>query len=356
MTTPRRAVYTAVIGGYETVLTHPPESDVDYICFTDDPTLTSTRWQIEQVRPLFPADPIRSARHLKIVGHPLLDGYDETLWIDNRVEILIDPADLMASWLAETDLSMPSHSYRETVIDEFVAVLEGGFDDPAKIQEQLFHYLTHDADALQERPYWTAIIARRPTTEVTQAMATWRDQVLRYSRRDQLSINVAMRRAGLQITVQPIDNFGSGQHDWHTFEQAGRRGSDAVRRAALTALLPPAVRLRELERQSEEDAALIASLRESAEGLAQELVVTENERRHGYEEIGRLREALESETSTTSTLSARIESLQTELAAAQAERDALAVRCHEILHSTSWKATAPLRSLTARRPRDARPQ
>ena len=363
MTTPRRAVYTAVIGGYETVLTTPPESDVDYICFTDDTSLTSTRWQIEQVSPLFPADPVRSARHLKILGHPKLDGYDETLWVDNRVEILVDPADLLASWLAEADLSMPSHSYRETVIDEFVAVLEGGFDDPARIQEQLFHYLTHDAEALQERPYWTAIIARRPTAEVTQAMATWRDQVLRYSRRDQLSVNVAMRRAGLNITIQPIDSFGSGQHDWHTFEQMGRLGSETVRQAALTALLPPSARLRDLERQRVEDGALISSLREAADGLAQELVASEGERRRLDGVVNSLQEALDSEASASAAVRSERDDIHTELAIlraeltrVQTERDALAVRCDEILQSTSWKVLAPLRALGARRRGGVGPQ
>ncbi len=356
MTTPRRAVYTAVIGGYETALTLPPQSDVDYICFTDEPTLTSTRWQVKLISPLFPADPVRSARHIKIVGHPVLDEYDETLWVDNRVELLIDPADLMASWLADADVSMPSHSYRETVVDEFVAVLEGGFDDPARVQEQLFHYVTHDADALQERPYWTAIIARRPTAEVAQAMGTWRDQVLRYSRRDQLSVNVTLRRAGLKVTAQPIDSFGSGQHEWRTFEQAGRRGADAVRQAGLMALLPPAVKLRELERQGKEDSNLIASLREAAEGLAQELTVTEHERRQAHEEVDGLRETLESMTTTTAALQATIDGVQTELTSARAERDALAVRCHEILHSTSWKVTAPLRSLRGLRRARGEPQ
>ena len=394
MSTSRRAVYTAVMGGYETVLSTPPESAVDYICFTDDPALSSDRWRIELVAPVLPGDPVRSARDIKIAGHPLLNGYDETLWVDNRVEILSDPSDLLSDWLSAADLSMPSHSYRETVVDEFVAVLEGGFDEPSRPQEQLFHYLAHDAEALQERPFWTAIIARRTTPEIARAMAMWRDQVMRYSRRDQLSVNVAMRRADVAITIQPLESGGSGQHAWRSFTEAGRRPSDAVRRALSDALLPPAVKVRDLERQRDESIALVAALREAADGLARELGVVERERRAIEDEIERLRATLESEAQHSARLLSGSEALIDELEAVRAERDtleaeraerdtleaeraerdtleavraerdtleavraerdALGARCHEILTSTSWRVTRPLRGAMRLRRRKTR--
>ena len=344
MDTPRRVVYTAVMGGYETVLSRPPESVADYICFTDDPALSSDRWRIELVAPVLPGDPIRSARDIKIAGHPLLDGYDETLWVDNRVEILIDPSDLLADWLSKADLSMPSHSYRETVIDEFVAVIEGGFDDPSRPQEQLFHYLAHDAEALQERPFWTAIIARRTTPEVARAMARWRDQVMRYSRRDQLSVNVAMRRADIEITIQKLESGGSGQHAWRSFADTKRRHSDAVRHALSDALLPPAVRIRDLERQRDDSVELAATLREAAVGLVLELGDVERERRAIDEESQRLRATVEDESQAASHLRSDMGALIEELETVRVDRDALVERCHRLLTSTSWRVTRPLRA------------
>lgn len=352
MHAPRRAVYTAVMGGYETVLSSPPTSTADCICFTDDPGLTSDRWRIELVEPVLPGDPIRSARHLKIAGHPILDAYDETLWVDNRVELLVDPVEILEDWLSDANISMPSHSYRDTVTDEFVAVLEGGFDDPSRLQEQLLHYLAHDVEALQEKPYWTAIIARRSTPEVAQAMSGWRDQVMRYSRRDQLSVNVALRRAGLAVTVQPLESGGSGKHAWRSFSDAGRRPSDEVRRALTAALIPPLARLGDLERERDESVEQVATQREAVDGLVRELGVAERERRAIDDEIQRLRDVLATETTTTAALHAeatglRAESddLRAELGRVATERDALGALCHDVMTSTSWRVTRPIRSI-----------
>jgi hypothetical protein len=45
-------------------------------------------------------------------------------------------------------------------------------------------------------------------------MDIWMDQVLRYSRRDQLSVNYAIRTAGLRVNAITIDNFQSDYHSW----------------------------------------------------------------------------------------------------------------------------------------------
>src|SRR5262249_47359548 len=49
---------------------------------------------------------------------------------------------------------------------------------------------------------------------VVEAMETWYAHVLRYSRRDQLSLWVALRQAGLAPLVHKLDNFESPYHRW----------------------------------------------------------------------------------------------------------------------------------------------
>ena len=90
---PRRAVYRALIGGYEQLREEEVarDSDVPFICFTDDSTLRSKTWEVVHVAPRVPFDSSRSARALKILGHPVLDDYDETLWIDNTVALRRPP-------------------------------------------------------------------------------------------------------------------------------------------------------------------------------------------------------------------------------------------------------------------------
>lgn len=54
---PRRAVYTALLGRYEELNEQPTalNTDIPFICFTDDPNLVSETWQIHLVDPLFPS-------------------------------------------------------------------------------------------------------------------------------------------------------------------------------------------------------------------------------------------------------------------------------------------------------------
>jgi len=215
---PRRVVYTALMGGYQALAAQPAavNSDIDWICFTDDPTLRSDYWNIRVVRPAIPWDPARSVRSLKSTGYrELLSDYDESLWIDNRIQLLESPSSLLAHYLANNDIAMLLHSNRACVRDEFEAVLIARLDRPYRVRE-LKHQLSLFApDILAERPYWGAIIFRRhENEEVFKAMTLWRNMVFRYSRRDQLSLNYALQEYKLDVERINVDNRISSWHRW----------------------------------------------------------------------------------------------------------------------------------------------
>ncbi|MBX9718474.1 MAG: DUF616 domain-containing protein, partial [Microbacteriaceae bacterium] len=193
--TTQRVVYTALFGGYEALVEQPvaAESDVPFICFTDDPTLTSESWQIRVVDPVLPTDPVRSARHLKLIGDDEIRRFAESLWIDNSVALAVDPTSVLDAWLQSDSIAMPLHSYRRSVIAEFQEILLMGLDDPTRIYEQLAHYSLTYASTLDAVPIWTALIARRHGEQSDRFGRVWRDHVFRYSRRDQLSVRVAQQ-------------------------------------------------------------------------------------------------------------------------------------------------------------------
>ena len=122
----RLVVYTALLGGDRSLREVPvaAESSADFVCFTDDPALRSATWQVVPVEPRFPTDLVRSERHLKIVGHPALDGYDRSLWVDNAVELLVPPESFVDDWLAEADVASPVHTLYRTVVEEAEASIE----------------------------------------------------------------------------------------------------------------------------------------------------------------------------------------------------------------------------------------
>jgi hypothetical protein len=247
-------VYTALFGRYESLIEEQiaVDSDTEFICFTDDPSLTSKTWRVELVEPRFPMDPIRSARWIKVFGHESIwQGFDRSLWVDNRVSLKTDPTEILDSLLEEpqSDMALFEHSFRHRVIDEFDAVVEGQFDDPDRVYEQLIHYAESSPDVLDEQPLWTGFIARRHNEQVAAAMHTWAAHICRYSRRDQLSVNLALQDADLSVARMACDNRESEWHVWPPLSDSLDRQHNTRVRAFEQSIRAPLARLRAVERE-----------------------------------------------------------------------------------------------------------
>lgn len=248
MTAPKRAVYRALIGGYEDLREEPVarESDLPFICFTDDPTLTSSTWEVVVVEPRLRLDRTRSSRALKIVGHPVLDEFDETLWVDNTVALQVAPDALFDDWLRDAEVAAPLHSYRSSVLAEAEAVIDSGLDDFSRVYEQLTHYLASGGDVLEQNPHWTGMLARRRTPATSEAMQAWWEDVLRYSRRDQLSFLPVMRAHDVGLRSVPLDALHSAWHEW---PRAEGRDTQRLGSGLREALRPPPALIGELQQQ-----------------------------------------------------------------------------------------------------------
>lgn len=218
-------------------------SALPFICLTDDLDLRSDTWEIRVVEPPLSMDPVRSQRDFKLRPHVHLPEFAESIYIDNTVILRAPPEDLLAQHLSSTDLALPFHSYRETVMDEFLEVARLGLEDSGRVFEQLNHYQVECPDLLLERPFWCGILLRRDSEQVQRAMETWYRHLLRYSRRDQLSVRYALRAAKLSPTALTIDNRDS---QIHVLDYDNNRAVGGVR-DPLAYLKPPAARMRELE-------------------------------------------------------------------------------------------------------------
>jgi hypothetical protein len=144
----------------------------------------------------------------------MLDQYDEWLYIDNTVRLLQTPSSILDEFLKGCDLAIPNHCHRSDLRAEFRVVQESCLDGFERIEEQLFHYEEHFPSSLNERPLWTAIIARRPTDLIRKWSEFWGQHVLRYSRRDQLSVLVALEVNNINFRRIEVDNFSSEFHLW----------------------------------------------------------------------------------------------------------------------------------------------
>jgi FkbM family methyltransferase len=210
-------VYTCLTGGYERLNEQPVarRSNIPFICLTDDPSLRSDTWQVRQLPMPLRDDPVRSQRILKILPHRHLGDFERSIYIDNSVMLTAAPEKILETYAGDSSFAAPLHSYREYVIDEFAEVSTEGLDDPARVSEQLLHYQASDPDGLLDKPFWTAILLRdHRDARLAEALREWAAHVLRYSRRDQLSLNHVLRRAGVSARAIDIDNYASWFHTW----------------------------------------------------------------------------------------------------------------------------------------------
>jgi hypothetical protein len=213
----RVALYSCLFGGYEKLNELEPEaiSSSDAILFTDDPKLTSRTWRIVVVQPAWPADSVRSQRQIKILGHEALADYDTLVYVDNTVKLRVPVESFVEQWLQDSTLAVPSHDPTATTISEgFDLVRALKLDDPDRFDEQREHYAVHYPEALNAKPLWSGFFARRNNDDYRTFARIWYDHVLRYSRRDQMSIRVALQLSGISIREIDISNSDSPLHTW----------------------------------------------------------------------------------------------------------------------------------------------
>lgn len=336
-------VYTALFGRYEAPNPQPMArgSRHRWICFTDDPELRSDDWEIVVVEPAFPLDAHRSSREVKVLGHHLVHEFSTSLWIDNSVILEADPGRLVDEWLGDAAIAFAVHSYRDTVLDEFLVVLDDQLDDPSRILEQLDHYARARPDVLDERPLWGGVIARRTTDSVAVPMRTWWNQLVRYSRRDQLSVNYAL--AGVEGVARiSIDNFKSPLHRWPVAPE--RRGAMRTWNSSATIRRPlgDAVRLdRQLSTTRadlEESQRERRQLDEKIEALQSELAASRAQAEDSKLQIQALAHQADSIAAERDRWRAESERLRQAYDDVVAQLNSLRRHVADIEESTTWRA------------------
>lgn len=209
-------VYTVLMGISERLNEQPiaAVSNAEFVCFTDQPNLKSDTWQIRIIKPEVFGDSHRSSRVVKIGAFREFGEGAKTLYIDNTVILQCDPEPIVDQWLKRDSIAMFKHSGRESVLEEFDACMAHKLDDQVKLKEQLKIYSSQIPAILTRQPFWGGLIARRNDAVADKFSREWMTHVLRYSRRDQLSVNAAQYLSGSCIKAIPGSITKTEWHEW----------------------------------------------------------------------------------------------------------------------------------------------
>lgn len=200
---PRYVVYTSLFGHSENFLDveYKRQENIDFVCFTDDEDLHSDFWQIKLV-PKSLLDPHRRSKGFKHRPHLFFPTYDSSLYIDNTVRLLMQPEDIFA--IAE-EINAPMmlfrHPERSCIYDEAQIVTKPNFDDKSLIEMQMDYY-KYIGYPMGNGLHATGVIFRKHgKNNLNVAMDEWHSQVLRYSKRDQLSFDVIRHFYNLNVAT-----------------------------------------------------------------------------------------------------------------------------------------------------------
>lgn len=191
----RVAVYSACISAYDTAIPPAKLNDrFDYVMFTDGVALDCGGFTIRPA-PFLHRDPVRSARFVKTHPHWLLEGYDVAIWVDSSIVLLEDLDDLVQEFVRSgCPVAGVPHQHRSRLSEEFEACIARGKDDPDVIERQRAAYAAAGfecADLVETG--WMMFNLRDP--RCARFLDAWWTEIETHSRRDQLSVNFAMRQA-----------------------------------------------------------------------------------------------------------------------------------------------------------------
>ena len=202
-----RVVFTAISGRYDNMQYHEHlMGDCDYRVFTDsDPSGGCYAYDLRRIA-YFDEDPVRVARFVKTHPHMLLANHGIAVWIDGNILIRGDLTDLIDRFeRSGLPLAAVPHPLRMSVYDEARECVHRGKDDAAVVESQMARYRAEnfDCDDLIESNF---LMYRLDHPQLAPFLGAWWAEIDRGSRRDQLSINYAIKNAGVEwlpLTKRP---------------------------------------------------------------------------------------------------------------------------------------------------------
>ena len=209
-------VFTSLFGDYESLneLEIQKNQSTRYVCFTDNPKLQSSTWEVCLVELSGIVDPARASREVKMLGYKNFPVSTPTLYVDNSVKLKVDGSLVIETWLKTGDVAFMHHYQRKTVRNEFFVCSAYGLDDQRIIWKQFRYYRQNFKSVLNQKPYWGGMIARINSVQTEKLMLEWKRQYDSFSKRDQLSINVSSLISGVAINRIIASNALSEWHEW----------------------------------------------------------------------------------------------------------------------------------------------
>lgn len=199
---PRIVVYTCITGGYDNIL-EPSfvTPGVDYICFTDDPTLKSKTWKFRPIpSELLSFSKVKQQRGVKMLAHRYLADYDVSVYVDGSVVVRGD----IKEFLRTLDFSLysvfiPEHPQRKCIYaekDACVKIKKITGDAVVLAEKQMKRYKSEGYPQNFGLVQANIIVRKHNDDYCKVLMKEWWEEFKENTPRDQLSFNYILWKTG----------------------------------------------------------------------------------------------------------------------------------------------------------------
>jgi hypothetical protein len=140
----KKVVYTCITGDYDALIEPTFVSkDFDYICFTDNPNITSKVWQIRALpNEVSGLTEVKKQRYVKINPHKILSDYDVSIWVDGNVTLRGNLNAFVEHYMSNSEASVfvPRHPKRNCIYEEAKTVVAIWKDTYEHVHPQVEKY------------------------------------------------------------------------------------------------------------------------------------------------------------------------------------------------------------------------
>lgn len=209
-------VYTALFGEKESIadpleslLGHETDLEITFICFTDNPNLRSDVWRIH----LCDRGPLggeKYSRRCKAMPHLYLADWRYSLYVDNTVRFkrLPNSSDLHHDQTPYL-FRLFRHDTRERLIMEADVISMIGYEDAQTVIRQLAAYEQIESlESITPLSTCTVMFREHHHPTIIKHGEMWWDNILAFSKRDQLSFDFCRRLSGCEVSY-----FDGVKHD-----------------------------------------------------------------------------------------------------------------------------------------------
>jgi hypothetical protein len=190
-------IYTVITGGKDTLSEDINIKGAKAVCFTDDPTMKSKKWEIRLIPNLF-KDVRRDSRMVKMLPHIYFPDASHSLYLDGNIICKVPMQRLVDEWLEDTDIALFKHHTRNCLFDEADECIRLELDDKEVIER---HKMRYAGFPKGKGLYQCGVILRKHTTKIKRLNEMWWAEYCAGCKRDQVSFPYCLEKEGISINA-----------------------------------------------------------------------------------------------------------------------------------------------------------